>query len=234
MLDSQTPLKMRSSTEQPLPFRRREDVVEKWVRFRDIGYRMVKDPCGLKYSQLQPEQYEVWSLLDGKRSLEDIRDSLQLIYPSVHVTVPDVQRLVMDLYDKRLLICDRPGQGFELLMQGRETRWKKFWRAVRNPLFMQLPGIDPGRSLVLLDRFVGWVFSRTGMAAVFIAAVASSLFLATRFSEVRLRLPEFEQFFAWPNLIYLWIVMGLIRILHEFGHGNRLRAFWRRVSQKSE
>ncbi len=49
--------------------------------------------------------------------------------------------------------------------------------------------------------------------------VGSLALVMTEFAEFRRRLPEFQQFFAWPNLIYLWLTVSATKILHEFGHG---------------
>ncbi|MCH8831066.1 MAG: hypothetical protein IID45_15960, partial [Planctomycetes bacterium] len=29
--------------------------------------------------------------------------------------------------------------------------------------------------------------------------------------------PEFQQFFGWPNLMYLWVALGITKVIHEFG-----------------
>ena len=150
---------LRPSSHQPVPLRQRRDVVLEWIKFREVAYAVVKDPCGLKYAHLQPEQYEIWSLLDGKRSLEELREALQKSHPSVHVTLLDVQALINDLHEKQLLISERVGQGRELLKRRRERSWKEFWSVVRNPLYLRLPGWDPDRSLTVLHAFCGWLFS---------------------------------------------------------------------------
>ena len=216
---------MRPSSQQPIPLRRRRDVVVEWIKYRDVAYAVIKDPCGLKYAQLQPEQYEIWSLLDGQRPLEELRDLLQKSYPSVHLTLLDVQSLINDLHEKQLLVSERPGQGRELIEQRRTRKWKAFWAAVRNPMNLTFPGWDPDRSLTFLHALFGWLFTAWAVTAVALVLSGSALFLMMRVAEIRQRLPEFQQFFAWPNLVYLWLTMGAIRVLHEFGHGLACKHF---------
>ena len=56
--------------------------------------------------------------------------------------------------------------------------------------------------------------------AICLGLIASSLILfGVQFEHFHRTMPEFQQFFAWPNLLYLWITLGLTKILHEFGHG---------------
>ncbi len=216
---------MRPSSQQPIPLRQRQDVVVEWIRYRDVAYAVIKDPCGLKYAQLQPEQYEIWSLLDGQRPLEGLRDLLQKSHPSVHLTLLDVQALIHDLHEKQLLVSERPGQGRELIQTRRTRKWKAFWSVVRNPLSVRLSGWDPDRALTVLHAFCGWLFSAWAVLIVALITGGSALFLLMRVEDIRQRLPEFQQFFAWPNLVYLWITMGVIRVLHEFGHGLACKHF---------
>ena len=36
---------------------------------------------------------------------------------------------------------------------------------------------------------------------------------------------EFKQFFGWPNLIYLYLTLAGMKVLHELGHGLTCRHF---------
>ena len=59
-----------------------------------------------------------------------------------------------------------------------------------------------------------------------IAVVAASwIQLGVRYEDLRTKLPAFEQFFGWPNLVYLWLTIGLTKLLHELGHGLACKRF---------
>ncbi|MEZ6065392.1 MAG: hypothetical protein R3B90_06705 [Planctomycetaceae bacterium] len=70
------------SAQRPVPMRRRHDVVVAEIRYRGVLCPVLKDPCGIKYFRLQPEQFHVFEMLDGRRSLEEIRDEVQLRFPT--------------------------------------------------------------------------------------------------------------------------------------------------------
>ncbi len=61
------------------------------------------------------------------------------------------------------------------------------------------------------------------LASAFV--VGSWLLLATQFSVFQSRLPAFNQFFGWPNLIFLWVTLAGAKIIHEFGHGLSCKYF---------
>lgn len=218
---------LQSSGQRSVPLKRRPDLVVERIIYGDAAWHVVKDPVGLNYYRLQPEQYAVWELLDGERSLEEIRDSLQADFPTAHVTLLDVQVLVTDLHEKGLATTERLGQGEPLQRRARENFWKKSRETLLNPLFLQLPGWDPDSLLTRLLPLVRWMFSRGALGAAVLFVIASWVFLAMRFDDVQRRLPEFHQFFAWSNLFLLWMTMGGSKILHEFGHGLTCKFFGR-------
>ena len=215
------------SSQRPIPLRARADLVVERIVYRGVTWYVVKDPCAMQYYRLQPEQYRALQLLDGRRSLEDLREALQREHATVHVGLADVQALLNDLHEKRLLVSVRLGQGFSLIRQRREQFWKKLWRTIRNPLYMRLPGWDPDRTLARLLPLVRWMFHPVTLFVAAAIIFASWVFLAVRFDDVRRRLPEFQQFFAWPNLLYLWLTMAATKVLHEFGHGLTCKYFGR-------
>jgi putative peptide zinc metalloprotease protein len=214
-----------SSTRRPIPMRRRSDLVVRRIEYQGIGSWVIKDPVALKYHRLHAEQYCVLCLLDGTRNLEQIRDELLQKHPTLHVTLSDVQRLLTDLHEKGLLQTLRYGQGAALLKHHRKERRQRIWNGVRNILYLRLPGWDPERTLVRLHVYAAWLFRPWVVAFCLTLVVASLALVLTEFGEFRRRLPEFHQFFTWPNLIYLWLTVGATKILHEFGHGLSCKHF---------
>ncbi len=214
-----------SSSQRPIPLVARPDLIAERIRFRGVDHWVVKNPVGLRYFRLRPEQYRVLTLLDGQRSLEELREELLADFPAVPLRLTDVVQVIVDLYDKGLAYSNRPGQGLSLLEYHRRQRWKKFLSALWNVLYVRLPGWDPYVTLNALYPLVRWLFHPVVVAMTALAAVYSwGLFLA-HFGDVRTQLPEFDQFFGWPNLIYLWLTMAAVKVLHEFGHGFTCKHF---------
>lgn len=213
------------SAMRPVPLQTRADLVVQEISYRGVPFPVVKDPVGLKYYRLQPEQYCILKLLDGRRSLQDLRDDLQAEFPTTHVTPVDVQSLIIDLHEKGLLVSQRLGQGEALMKRRFENQLKQFRQTALNPLYIRLPGWDPDRVLTRLEPWLGWLFEPPAAVVAMLFVMTSWLFLAIRFDTVRQRLPEFQQFFGWPNLIYLWLTLAGAKILHEFGHGLSCKHF---------
>lgn len=213
------------SNQRPIPLRGREDLVVAINDFQGIGYWVIKDPVALKYHRLQAEQYRVLRLLDTQRSLEEIRDEVHKEFPTLRLTLSDVQNLITDLHNKGLVQSDRLGQGGTLLKKHREEKRKKILGTFKNLLYLRLPGWDPERALDWLYPYFQWMFRPWAVTAAALLVLASWMLLAVQFDYFRSRLPEFQQFFGWPNLIYLWVTLGIAKIIHEFGHGLSCKHF---------
>src|SRR5262245_22941693 len=213
------------STRRPVPLRRRADLIVETIMYQRGNYYVVKDPISLTYYRFDPEHYRVLELLDGTRSLDDIRTQLLLDFPYVRVTLADLHGVVADLHTKGIVYSDRPGQGFVLLERRKETRRKKWLSAAQNILSLRLPGWDPEWTLARLHPLVAWCFRPAGIAVQVTIIAAAYLLLAVQFDAFRQNLPEFKQFFGWPNLVYMYLTLAATKVLHELGHGVTCRHF---------
>jgi len=213
------------STQRAIPLTVREDLVFERIEYLGVGYWVVKDPVGLKYYRLQPEQYHTLWLLDGKRSLEQIRDELLDELPTVRLQLADIQHLVTDLHKKALVYSERPGQGPSLLKRYREELKNKTINTFRSILYIRLPGWDPEPVLEKLYPWVRWTYHSVTIFFAILFILSAWVFLGVRFEAFRRQLPEFYQFFGWPNLLYLWLALGVAKIIHEFGHGLTCKHF---------
>ena len=205
--------------ERRLPFRARQDLVVQPLFARGFRFCVVKDPLALRYWKLDPAQYQVLSWLDGATSLESLRQKLQAGFPEWHITLHDIQQLVLDLQKKGLLVTGRAFQATTLLSTARDRRMRSILSAIQNPLFIRLPGVDPNAFLTWLYSFVGWCLHPAILFSSALFMIGTWVLIYIRRDEIWQQLPSFEQFFAWPNVMYLWIVLGATKIVHELGHG---------------
>jgi len=213
------------STQRPIPLAVRADLVIKRIDYLGVGYWVVKDPAGLKYFRLQQEQYHVLNLLNGERSLEQLREEMLRIMPTVRLQLSDIQHLITDLHEKGLVASNRSGQGASLIKKQRDEKKKKFFNTLKSLLYLRLPGWDPETTLNVIYPFFRWMFSPFGVFLWVAVVVTSWAMLAVQFDLFRSELPKFQQFFGWPNLLYLWITLSASKIIHEFGHGLSCKHF---------
>ena len=210
---------MVASNQRPIPLRKRADLVVAKIDYLGVGYQVIKDPVALKYHRLQIEQYRILELLDGVRSLEAVRDDLKFEFPTLQITLSDIQQLITDLHRKGLVVSNRVGQGATVVRERQKTRKDKIKQTMMSLLSLRLPGWDPERTLRGMLPFVSWLFHPFVATLCIIFVVSSWLVLGANLEVFRSKLPEFQSFFGWPNLMYLWVTLGVAKIIHEFGHG---------------
>ena len=213
------------SLRRPVPLVRRADLVTQRVECQGGEYFVIKDPVALKYYRLDPEHHHVLGLLDGNRSLEEVREDLQVVFPYARPTLSELQSVVVDLHTKGLLASNRPGQGDVFIKRRWKVAKQKMLGVVSNILSLRFPGWDPERTLKLLLPVVGWLFQPTAVFIQVVLIAASWLLLSIQFDHFRRLLPEFQQFFGWPNLLWLYFTLAFTKILHELGHGVSCRYF---------
>lgn len=213
------PTQQMRSSQRPVPLRGRNDLVVRRIEFQGVSHFVIKDPVGLTYHRLRSDQFRVLNLLDGKRSLETIRDELVREFPAISPTLNDAQALCADLHAKGLAYGIRPGQATARIRQKRKTQRQKILSGLMNILSLRLPGWDPDSLLGAMVPWTRWMYHPITAVIATMIVLSSWLMLAIQFQAFQAGLPAFHQFFGWPNLIFLWITLACSKVVHEFGHG---------------
>lgn len=205
--------------DRPIPLRTRQDLIYQKIGFQGRGYWVVKDPIGLRYHRLQDEHYLVLQRLSAECTLSELKDQVQRRFSSLPVQVSHIQHLIGDLSEKGLVVGTRPGQGDVLLRAGRKRQRKETLNTLRSFLFLRLPGWYPEPLLSWMLPWTRWLFRPWCVVVSMLFVLFALLWVTVQIDEFQQRLPEFQQFFGWPNLISLWLTLAVTKILHEFGHG---------------
>ena len=167
-----------ASTKRPIPLSARTDLTVEDSVYQGETFRVVKDTVALKYFRLKAEQFAVLELLDGQRSLEQIRDAFQREFPTLRPSLAQIRQLITDLHEKGLVHSERSGQGPKLLEQARERRRKQIFAAIKNVLYIRIPGWDPESALRKLYPLTRWVFHPATVAISWLFIAASRILLA--------------------------------------------------------
>jgi len=209
----------RSSTTRGVTLRRRGDLVVNRQVYQGQAWWVVKDPISLHYFRFRPEEYALLEMLDGRTSLDQLKEQFEARFPPRRITVDELSRFIATLHRSGLVIGDRPGQGPQLFERRRQRIWREWMAWLSNIMSMRFRGIDPDRILERLDPWFGWLFAPPAIAAALVFVASALLLVLVNFDAFRAKLPEFNQFFAAGNWLYLAAALGVTKILHEFGHG---------------
>ncbi|MFM1905087.1 MAG: hypothetical protein RLZZ440_2987 [Planctomycetota bacterium] len=209
----------RSSTTRSIGLRKRGDLDVTRQVYQGQAWFVVKDPISLHYFRFRPEEYALLEMLDGEASLERLKDDFEARFPPRRITVDELARFVATLHRSGLVIGDRPGQGPQLFERRRQRKWKEWMAWLSNVMALRFRGIDPDWLLEKMNPWLGWIFSPAAILAGLAFAASALLLVLVNFETFRSKLPEFNQFFAAGNWLYLAIALGVTKVIHEFGHG---------------
>lgn len=208
-----------NSAMRPLRLRRRPDLVSKRQRYHGRAYWVVKEPVALNYYRFHEEEHAILNMLDGQNSLQQIKDRFQAEFAPQRITLQDLQQFVGMLHRSGLVISQSSGQGRQLRRRGDEKRKKEVLGKLANIFALRFRGIDPEKLLNFLNPFTWWLFTPLCLCFVALLGLSALTLVGMNYHEFRTKLPTFQQFFAAENWIYLGATMGIVKILHEFGHG---------------
>ena len=208
-----------ASSARTLPMRVRPDLTVKQQRYQGQSYWVIKEPVGLKYFRFQAEEYAILKMLNGKISLEEIKERFESEFAPLKIEYAELQQFIGMLHRSGLVITNAPGQGKQLRKRRDEKKRKELLAQLSNVLAIRFKGIDPERLLNWLYPKVRWLFSPLVFFAWCLLIITALSLLATHFDVFYSRLPAFHEFFGPKNWLYLGVILAATKILHEFGHG---------------
>ena len=214
-----------SSASRSLSLRKRPDLKARRHRYHGKTFWVVKEPIGLNYYRFHEEEYAILNMLNGHVSMEQIKEEFEREFTPQKITFQDLQQFVGMLHRSGLVISDSVGQGRQLRHRRDEKKRKETLQKFSNVFALRWRGIDPERILNFLYPYTAWFFSKTAAFFCILLMVSALGLIAVQWDVFHSRLPTFHEFFGPHNWIYLAITMGLVKILHEFGHGLSCKHF---------
>lgn len=210
---------MASSASRPLQLKVRADLTTARRNWQGREYWVVKDPISLKYYRFEEEEYRILMMLDGKISLDEVKQNFEYLFAPQKISMGELNQLIGMLYRSALLISNATDQGRSLLMRAKEKESARFRQSLTNIMSIRFKGFDPDRLLAWLNPVTKYFFTIPVFAIVLLLWVSASGLLFAQFETFLAKLPSMDEFFASDNWLYLALVLGVTKIIHEFGHG---------------
>jgi putative peptide zinc metalloprotease protein len=214
-----------SSTSRRLSLRVRPDLTVRQQRYLGEAYWVVKEPVGLNYFRFHEEEFAILQMLDGQTSLEQIKERFEEEFAPQKITYQDLQQFIGMLHRSGLVISESAGQGRQLRKRRDEKKRKELLGKLSNIFAIRFRGVDPERFLNWSYPFIKWVFHPAVVFCCLALAISALLLVIVQFDVFRSRLPTFHEFFGSGNWLYLAITMGVVKVLHELGHGLSCKHF---------
>ena len=206
----------------------REDLVVRRLSSRSETYVIVKDPVTLGFFKFEPWEQDLFELMDGTRDLAELAEAFMAVHPEFGVDEQWMADYVDSLAKNGLL--ERSEQEKHLVMMDKlkTLRKRRFSHAKVVSIFqIQFKMFDPNELMDLVMPWIRWLWSGwfVGLSLCAFALVLGfliyqwNLYWAGFFGLIN---PVGKTAWDWLGL---FVVIFLISIWHEMGHGFTCKRF---------
>lgn len=189
--------------------------------YRGEVWYVLQDHASGRFHRFTPVVHLLIGLMDGERTVQRIWD---IACEQLADDVPsqtEVIRLMADLYRADVLQGDAPPDMREQHQRRDRFLRQKLRQYLGNPVSMRLPLYDPDRLLkrlsVWLRPLFGWAGALLWCATVLMGC-ASLAFHWNEFSNGMM-----DRVFSVENLLLMWLLFPLLKVVHELAHGLVVR-----------
>jgi putative peptide zinc metalloprotease protein len=182
-------------------------------------YHVVRDPVTLCHFRLDARQHYAFGLMDGTRTLAEIQQAVEERFRPERLSLEELEAFAAQLLGSGLAQSESSLAGRFLFGQWQKHRREALRSALVNVLSIKLPLCDPDPLLSRLAPPLRFLFGRAAALVALALVLAALGLIATHWHEFLGRLPSYREFFTPRTLVYLWLALGLAKVLHELGHG---------------
>ena len=206
--------------ENPCPRFRPDLVVRRIVESGDVGYT-VYDPVRGQILRLDALTHDVCKLLDGRRTPDEVLADLSVRYPQYEFSREYLEDS-LEWLRKTGFLEDAFHRNVMMQERAREARRKLISKeSFKNVLFIQLGTIDPTRMLNAIYPFARVLFTRAWVIGTLLASIVAGWIMWDRRDQLVGNLATIFSLEgeSWLGLLLLYVILFLIVVAHEFGHG---------------
>src|SRR5262245_15423126 len=92
------------------------------------------DPVTLQFFRLRAEEYAILKMLDGRATLEAIKEQFERQFPPLRLGTRQLQAFLFRLHELGLIVGDAPGQGVVLKQRSERGARRSLVGTISNPL----------------------------------------------------------------------------------------------------
>jgi len=187
---------------------------------------VVKDPVSLKYFRWGAKEHRLATLLDGRRNATDVLQIMQREFPDEEFGEQNLQATMNHFLNAGLLITDGTVAQRIFHHQTRmikKVKRSKLWLSILSKIIsFKITLFDPDLLLMQMNRRLKFFWSWPAVAVLLAMLAAGAWFLTLDRGSLSQRMPDI---LGWQNLVILWVVLILVKVVHEFGHGLSCKHF---------
>jgi putative peptide zinc metalloprotease protein len=194
-------------------------------KYEGRTYYVVKDPVSLRYYRFEEQEHFIIRMMNGASTLDATQKAFEKRFRPKRLTLEDLESFAQQLLTAGLAHNESPKAGTQLFERRKKRRRSEIMQAITNILYIKIPVYDPDKLLNKMLPWLRWIFTTWFFMLSIAVMLAAILLVATHFDTFIDKLPDSRMFFQFGTVMHLWVALGLVKIIHEFGHGLSCKAF---------
>ena len=190
--------------------------------YRGEEWYVLKDSFNNKFFRIKPEAYRFIVKLNTESTVEEVWEDYLMKYPLVTPTQDELVKLLSQLHLNNLLYFKNRVQSDAVFERYSEQQTKMLQSKIVSFLFIKVPILDPDRFLTLIHPLTKIIFSRLGFLVWFLTLVYAGKIVVDHLGMVSL---QAQGMLSPNNLVYLYITLFILKVIHEFGHAMVCKKF---------
>ncbi len=186
-------------------------------RYRGRRWYVLEDHVTGQVRRLSPQSYLIVGLMNGERTIDRLWELSSQRLGEEMPTHEEMLQLLASLYQANLVSMDTSGDISELFERGQEAERTRWMAKLKSPLSIKIPLVDPERFLVATQKYVRPLFSMTALLVWCALIISMVVMVGQHWDELTSNVTD--RVLAADNLVLLWFVYPIIKLLHELGHG---------------
>jgi putative peptide zinc metalloprotease protein len=194
-------------------------------KYEGRTYWVVKDPVAMRYYRFKEQEHFLLQFMDGDHTLDEAQKEYEKRFRPERLKLEDLEHFGQQLLTAGLAQNESPRAGKQLFDRRKKRLRSEWMQTLTNILYIKIPIFDPDKLLTRMMPWCGWVFSGWFLALAHLYFLFTILFVALHFERFYDNLPRYQEFFTFGNLGWMWLALGVVKVIHEFGHGLSCRKY---------
>jgi putative peptide zinc metalloprotease protein len=157
--------------------------------------------------------------------MDEVRKRFEDEFKPHRLEFHDLEAFARQLVTAGLVQHETAGTGKHLFQRRAKQRRLRRIATITNILYWKIPVFDPDRLLTWMYKYLWWIFTWPFFAASVVLMLSAAFHVLLHFQTFHEKLPRYQEFFAIHTVLYMWISLGVVKVIHEFGHGLSCKAF---------
>jgi putative peptide zinc metalloprotease protein len=192
-------------------------------RYRGETWYVLQDASNERFHRFTPAAHAVIGVLDGTRSIEEIWQIAADRLGDEAPTQDEMIQLFGQLHAADLLQSDVPPDVLELFERNQRYEHQQLRSRLVSPFAIRIHLLDPEKFLTAATPYLGPLFGWLGALLWLGVVIPAAVLAGVHWSE--LTEGVLDRLFTSGNLLAVWLIFPLLKLLHEFGHGFAAKHF---------